>query len=67
MNNEGIDLDYKYCKENHVLVERDKNLLIIKCTEDTKISAISYLQKYFNLPLNLTKVSPQEFNKSLWN
>lgn len=67
MNNEGIDLDYKYCKENHVLVERDKNLLIIKCTEDTKIYAISYLQKYFNLPLDLTKVSPQEFNKSLSN
>ena len=65
MKNEDIDLSYKYCKENQVLLEKDLNLLSIKCTEDTKITAISYLQRYFDLPLNIVKVSFQDFNKSL--
>ena len=49
MSKEDIDLSYKYCKDNQVLLEKEENLLSIKCTEDTKISAISYLQKYFEL------------------
>ena len=65
MSNEDIDLSYKYCKDNQVLVEKEENLLSIKCTEDTKISAISYLQKYFDLPLNISKISFQDFNKAL--
>ena len=65
MKNEDIDLSYKYCKENQVLLEKDLNLLSIKCTENTKITAISYLQRYFDLPLNIVKVSFQDFNKSL--
>jgi len=64
MKNE-FDLSYKYCKENQILLEIDHNQLIIKYTNDTKISAISYLQKYFNLPLNLSKLSFKEFNKAL--
>ena len=56
MKNE-FDLSYKYCKENQILLEIDHNQLIIKYTNDTKISAISYLQKHFNLPLNLSKHS----------
>tara|TARA_X000000368_G_scaffold89628_1_gene68371 strand:+ start:63 stop:1433 length:1371 start_codon:yes stop_codon:yes gene_type:complete len=65
MSNEDIDLSYKYCKDNQVLLEKEENLLSIKCTEDTKISAISYLQKYFDLPLNISKISFQDFNKAL--
>jgi len=65
MSNVDIDLSYKYCKDNQVLLEKEENLLLIKCTEDTKISAISYLQKYFNLPLNVSKISFQDFNKAL--
>ena len=65
MSNEDIDLSYKYCKDNQVLFEKDGSLLSIKCTEDTKISAISYLQKYFDLPLNVSKISFQDFNKAL--
>ena len=65
MSNEDIDLSYKYCKDNLVLLEKEENLLSIKCTEDTKISAISYLQKYFDLPLNISKISFQDFNKAL--
>ena len=65
MSNEDIDLSYKYCKDNQVLFEKEENLLSIKCTEDTKISAISYLQKYFDLPLNVSKISFQDFNKAL--
>ena len=65
MSNEDIDLSYKYCKDNQVLFEKDENLLSIKCTEDTKISAISYLQKYFDLPLNVSKISFQDFSKAL--
>ena len=65
MSNEDIDLSYKYCKDNQVLLEKEENLLSIKCTEDTKISAISYLQKYFDLPLNVSKISFQDFNKAL--
>ena len=65
MRNEDIDLSYKYCKDNQVLLEKEENLLSIKCTEDTKISAISYLQKYFDLPLNISKISFQDFNKAL--
>ena len=64
MKNE-FDLSYKYCKENQILLEKDHNQLIIKYTNDTKISAISYLQKYFNLPLNLSKLPFKEFNKAL--
>lgn len=64
MKNE-FDLSYKYCKENQILLEIDHNQLIIKYTNDTKISAISYLQKYFNLPLNLSKLPFKEFNKAL--
>ena len=65
MSNEDIDLSYKYCKDNQVLFEKEENLLSIKCTEDTKISAISYLQKYFDLPLNVSKISFQDFSKAL--
>ena len=65
MRNQDIDLSYKYCKDNQVLLEKEENLLSIKCTEDTKISAISYLQKYFDLPLNVSKISFQDFNKAL--
>ena len=65
MSNVDIDLSYKYCKDNQVLLEKEENLLLIKCTEDTKISAISYLQKYFDLPLNISKISFQDFNKAL--
>ena len=65
MSNEDVDLSYKYCKDNQVLLEKEENLLLIKCTEDTKISAISYLQKYFDLPLNISKISFQDFNKAL--
>ena len=65
MSNEDIDLSYKYCKDNQVLLEKEENLLSVKCTEDTKISAISYLQKYFDLPLNISKISFQDFNKAL--
>ena len=65
MSYEDIDLSYKYCKDNQVLLEKEENLLSIKCTEDTKISAISYLQKYFDLPLNISKISFQDFNKAL--
>ena len=65
MSNEDIDLSYKYCKDNQVLFEKEENLLSIKCTEDTKISAISYLQKYFDFPLNLSKISFQDFNIAL--
>ena len=65
MSNEDIDLSYKYCKDNQVLLEKEENLLSIKCTEDTKISAISYLQKYFDLPLNVSKISFQDFSKAL--
>ena len=65
MSNEDINLSYKYCKDNQVLLEKEENLLSIKCTEDTKISAISYLQKYFDLPLNISKISFQDFNKAL--
>ena len=65
MSNEDVDLSYKYCKDNQVLLEKEENLLSIKCTEDTKISAISYLQKYFDLPLNISKISFQDFNKAL--
>ncbi|MFL2780189.1 MAG: GspE/PulE family protein [Gammaproteobacteria bacterium] len=65
MSNEDIDLSYKYCKDNQVLFEKEGSLLSIKCTEDTKISAISYLQKYFDLPLNVSKISFQDFNKAL--
>ena len=64
MKNE-FDLSYKYCKENQILLEIDHNQLIIKYTNDTKISAISYLQKHFNLPLNLSKLPFKEFNKAL--
>ena len=64
MKNE-IDLSYKYCKENQILLEKDHNQLIIKYTNDTKISAISYLQKHFDLPLNLSKLPFKEFNKAL--
>ena len=64
MKNE-IDLSYKYCKENQILLEKDHNQVIIKYTNDTKISAISYFQKYFNLPLNLSKLPFKEFNKAL--
>ena len=64
MKNE-FDLSYKYCKENQILLDIDHNQLIIKYTNDTKISAISYLQKYFNLPLNLSKLPFKEFNKAL--
>ena len=64
MKNE-FDLSYKYCKENQILLEIDHNQLIIKYTNDTKISAISYLQKHFNLPLNLFKLPFKEFNKAL--
>ena len=64
MKNE-FDLSYKYCKENQILLEIDHNQLIIKYTNDTKISAISYLQKHFNLPLNLSKLASKEFNKAL--
>ena len=64
MKNE-IDLSYKYCKENQILLEKDHNQLIIKYTDDTKISAISYLQKHFDLPLNLSKLPFKEFNKAL--
>ena len=64
MKNE-FDLSYKYCKENKILLEIDHNQLIIKYTNDTKISAISYLQKHFNLPLNLSKLPFKEFNKAL--
>ena len=65
MSNEDIDLSYKYCKDNQVLFEKEGSLLSIKCTEDTKISAISYLQKYFDLPLNVSKISFQDFSKAL--
>ncbi len=65
MSNEDVDLSYKYCKDNQVLLEKEENLLLIKCTEDTKISAISYLQKYFDLPLNISKISFHDFNKAL--
>ena len=64
MKNE-IDLSYKYCKENQILLEKDHNQLIIKYTNDTKISAISYLQKHFDLPLNLSKLPLNKFNKAL--
>ena len=64
MKNE-FDLSYKYCKENQILLEIDHNQLIIKYTNDTKISAISYLQKHFNLPLNLSQLPFKEFNKAL--
>ena len=36
MKNE-IDLSYKYCKENQILLEKDQNHLLIKCTDDTKV------------------------------
>ena len=42
MKNE-IDLSYKYCKENQILL-KDQNHLLIKCTDDTKVPVISHLQ-----------------------
>ena len=64
MKNE-IDLSYKYCKENQILLEKDQNHLLIKCTDDTKISVISYLQKHFEMPINLLEISQHEFNRAL--
>ena len=64
MKNE-IDLSYKYCKENQILLEKDQNHLLIKCTDDTKISVISYLQRHFKMPINLSKISQHEFNRAL--
>jgi general secretion pathway protein E len=64
MKNE-IDLSYKYCKENQILLEKDQNHLLIKCTDDTKISVISYLQKHFEIPINLLEISQHEFNRAL--
>ena len=72
MSNEDIDLSYKYCKDNQVLFEKEENLLSIKCTEDTKISAISYLQKYFDKCANkigyeeasVTNLWFQQYNKN---
>ncbi|MFL2753472.1 MAG: GspE/PulE family protein [Gammaproteobacteria bacterium] len=65
MSNKDIVLSYKYCKDNQVLPEKEENFLSVKYTEDTKIFAISYLQKYFDLPLNISKISFQDFNKAL--
>lgn len=64
MKNE-IDLSYKYCKENQILLEKDQNHLLIKCTDDTKIPVISYLQKHFKMPINLLEISQHEFNRAL--
>ena len=64
MKNE-IDLSYKYCKENQILLEKDQNHLLIKCTDDTKVPVISYLQKHFKMPINLSKISQHEFNRAL--
>jgi len=64
MKNE-IDLSYKYCKENQILLEKDQNHLLIKCTDDTKIPVISYLQKHFEMPINLLEISQHEFNRAL--
>ena len=60
-----IDLSYKYCKENQILLEKDQNHLIIKCTDDTKIPVISYLQRHFKMSINLSMISQHEFNKAL--
>ena len=64
MKNE-IDLSYKYCKENQILLEKDQNHLLIKCTDDTKVPVISYLQRHFKMPINLSKISQHEFNRAL--
>ena len=64
MKNE-IDLSYKYCKENQILLEKDQNHLFIKCTDDTKVPVISYLQRHFKMPINLSKISQHEFNRAL--
>lgn len=65
MINEELNLSYKFCKENQILLSRNSETIQILYTEDAEISSIAYLQKSFKLPLKINKISIQEFNKTL--
>jgi general secretion pathway protein E len=65
MINEELNLSYKFCKENQILLSRNSEIIQILYTEDAEISSIAYLQKSFKLPLKINKISIQEFNKTL--
>mgnify|MGYP005686577199 CR=1 FL=1 len=65
MKSEELDLDYKFCKENQIILHKDTDSINIIYTEDADIASLSYLQKFYKLPLSISKVSIREFNKSL--
>ena len=57
MKSEELDLDYKFCKENQIILHKDTDSINIIYTEDADIASLSYLQKFYKLPLSISKVS----------
>ena len=46
MSNEDIDLSYKYCKDNQVLLEKEENLLSIKHHLKNKQRCIKIIKQH---------------------